>query len=333
MPCRSELAQFPMPAMARRTVLMEGLSLSGSGPGAGRGQGDEGSGVAGCGGSRPPALGLDQALDPGDITFQGLGPVLDQSRPIGIRGAGAGGQPLPPQGEGHPTALQETEPGLGREVAGEGQPQGKGPVVLGVPGTFPPGQECLEEGQADGRDGVHLAGAAFPGAAGSPGGGAAGGGGVGPAQVAVGGPLASEGPRHGYGGRRGLSPGGWGRARPALGSGRQGLHRSGGLQPGQGRVQGAEGDGGQQPQSVAEAPLQLVAVHLLLPQQAQDGQVEHAGPPFLADVSLPGHIYRTVISLWPKYGTSPRGGSRAPPPAGNPGGRRWGMETGASLAW
>ena len=56
-----------------------------------------------------------------------------------------------------------------------------------------------------------------------------------------------------------------------------GLHGALGLEAGQGGVERAEADRGAAREQLAEPLLQLVAVELLLGEQAEDGEVDHGG--------------------------------------------------------
>jgi hypothetical protein len=53
------------------------------------------------------------------------------------------------------------------------------------------------------------------------------------------------------------------------------LDETGLLEPGEGRIQRSERDGGTRPEQVRELLLQLVAVQLLLLEQPEDGEVDH----------------------------------------------------------
>ena len=152
-----------------------------------------------------------------------------------------------------PPPLQQGEPGLGRQVPGEGQAQAEAPGVVGGPAAL---QQLDEERAAGVGDAVHLA--APPG----PGGGVP----AGPQDR----PLAAQRAR---GGRR------RGRCRRAAAARRAfgGHHRARLLQAGEGGVDGAERDVGQQPQVLTQLAPDLVPVQVPLFEEAEDGHVQHDG--------------------------------------------------------
>src|SRR5664280_2029033 len=84
------------------------------------------------------ALGLDESVEPGDVVLGGLGAVLDQRAGVDVetlagRSGPVGGQAPVQLG---PTALEQSEPGLGGEIAGEGEPESETPGVVGADRLF-----------------------------------------------------------------------------------------------------------------------------------------------------------------------------------------------------
>ena len=69
-----------------------------------------------------------------------------------------------------------------------------------------------------------------------------------------------------------------------------GLHAALRLEAGEGRVQRAEADRGAARQQLTEPLLQLVAVELLLREQAEDGEVDHEGRGI-------GSLHRSDVSI------------------------------------
>jgi hypothetical protein len=156
-------------------------------------------------------------------------------------------------------ALEQLQPGGRVQVAGEGHPQGEGAVVADV-GV----REELDEAlAAPVGDAVHLL--AAPAA-------------LGQAALAhpglEGGQL--DGQRAGH------------RRRWDDGALLDRLHGALRLEAGQRRVERAEADRGAAGQQLTEPLLQLVAVELLLGEQAEDGEVDHGGwaPLHRVDVSI-----------------------------------------------
>ena len=144
--------------------------------------------------------------------------------------------------------LEQLEAGRGLEVAGEGDPQREGAVVADV-GVR---QQLDEPGAPGVGDAVHLlaaAGALHQAAL--------------PDAGPEGGQLAGQ-----RAGHRGAGHGG------AL---LDGLHAALGLEAGEGGVERAEADGGAAGEQLTEPLLELVAVELLLREQAEDGEVDHEG--------------------------------------------------------
>ena len=136
----------------------------------------------------------------------------------------------------------------GLEVAGEGDPQREGAVVADV-GV---GQQLDEPSAAGVGDAVHLlaaAGALHQAALADPG--------------PEGGQLAGERAGHRGAGHRGALL--------------DGLHAALRLEAGEGGVERAEADRGAAGQQLTEPLLELVAVELLLREQAEDGEVDHEG--------------------------------------------------------
>ena len=82
----------------------------------------------------------------------GLGAVLDQGAGVDVEGLPRGPDPVggQPTGQLGPPALEEGQPGLGGQVAGEGQTEAEAAGVVGS-GRLVGIEELLEERAARGR--------------------------------------------------------------------------------------------------------------------------------------------------------------------------------------
>src|SRR5262245_58087021 len=276
MPCTSELAQLPTPAMARRMVLMSGI-LPGTSAYRSRGPvlrccavwrprcraaaRPPNRGLLGCG-SRPiarplginlgeagPLLG-DEAVEPGQVGGQGCAVALAERAEIAVQapvGLGPGAL-VGSLGELGAAAFEQGEAVGGSQDAAERHPQREGAVV----GHVGVGQQLDQAAAAGLGDAVHLL-AARP----------ASGGGRRPPLGAEGGQLARQRPAH-----RAAR-----RCRHRLG--RHDLDQAVALQARQRGVERAERDGQAQADQVAQALAQLVAVEVVLVEEAEDGEFQH----------------------------------------------------------
>ena len=88
----------------------------------------------------------------------GLGAVLDQRAGVDVEVLAGGPHPVGGQAPGQlgPAALEEGQPGLGGQVAGEGQAEAEAPGVVGA-GRLVGVEELLEERPALVGDPVDLA--------------------------------------------------------------------------------------------------------------------------------------------------------------------------------
>ena len=195
------------------------------------------------------ALGVDQAIEPGEVVGEVVGVALLERAEVAVGAAGlALGEGVAAAQQLGAAPLEQLEAGGGLEVAGEGDPQREGAVVADV-GV---GQQLDQPGAAGVGDAVHLlaaAGALHQAALADPG--------------PEGGQLAGQ-----RAGHRGAGHGG------AL---LDGLHAALGLEAGEGGVERAEADRGAAREQLTEPLLELVAVELLLREQAEDGEVDHEG--------------------------------------------------------
>ena len=95
-------------------------------------------------------LGRDQALDPRQVVLGGLVVVLHEAAGVTVRRLAAcpqaGSEVSEPLEQLGPAPLEHAEAGVGREVAGERQPQVEHPVVIARLALG--GQQLLEEGLA-----------------------------------------------------------------------------------------------------------------------------------------------------------------------------------------
>ena len=106
------------------------------------------------------ALGRDEAVEPADVAGHAVGRVLDDRAGVDVEiGAGGLGVAEALDEQGAPP-LQQGEPGLGRQVPGEGQAEPEAAGVVGGPAAL---QQLDEEGAAAVGDPVHLAAPPGPG--------------------------------------------------------------------------------------------------------------------------------------------------------------------------
>ena len=194
----------------------------------------------------------DEPIEPGKVVDEVLGVALAQRTEVGVvaRGLGAATTQVVATAEelGAPP-LEELEPGAVGEVAGEGDPERELPVVADVGG----GEELDEPLAAEVGD------ARTPSC---------------PARCPWRALTRARGP-----GRRPARPA----SEPDIGAARDGgalldgLDGALRLEAGERRVERAEADRGAAREQLTEPLLQLVAVELLLREQAEDGEVDHGG--------------------------------------------------------
>ena len=199
-------------------------------------------------------LGVDQPVEPRDVALGRLGGVLHERPGIGVEPApGAGRRPGLGQALGQlgPAALEQPQAGLGGQVAGEGQAQAEAAGVVVAPAPL-----SLSRSSANWRR---------------------------PSSV-IRYTLRARRPRPGLA-RRARRAARSPLREPVMGTGAAvaspgllgGLHRTGTLEPGQGRVEGPERDVGEQPELVAQALADLVAVQLLVLEQARGWRARASG--------------------------------------------------------
>ena len=127
------------------------------------GGGGGGSGDVGPGRGLLLALGLDQAVEPGDVVLGRLGAVLDERTGVDVEALARGPHQVggEPTGQLGPPALEQGQAGRRGQVAGEGQAQAEAAGVVGARRLLAL-EELLEQRPTGVGDPVHLAGPLRP---------------------------------------------------------------------------------------------------------------------------------------------------------------------------
>ena len=212
-------------------------------------------------------------VEPRDVALGGFGGVLHEGPRVGVEPCPR--RPQPRRGASArrwaswaAPALEQAQAGLRGQVTGEGQTQAEVAGVVVAAGLLAV-EEVGELAAALVGDAVHLAAPPSQARARAPG--------------PEGGPFATQRPGHGDR-RRGAPP-------RILG----GPHRARPFETGQRRVQGPERHVGELPQLVAQALADLVAVHGLVLEEAEDGELQHQRIPGTASQNV--FITRCIVSI------------------------------------
>ncbi len=214
------------------------------------------TGLAGRG-SRICPLGIYQALEPLDLEYQGLTPVLEQGTPIPVQiAAGSGVVFVKASHELRATPFQEGDPSLRGKVPCEGEPEREGSGAVSPHLVI---EEAMEEGIAIRGQVVDLARSHAAGFRGD----------KPPGVAAESRTFPTQRAGQGYERAPGLV---WVCRLMAQRHRHDGPR---GLEAGERRVQRAEGEVREYSQTGPEPLAQLVAVKILLLEESKDGELQH----------------------------------------------------------